>query len=147
MMTPALEDCLQINKANAYTMIPVSLTLYSDHITPIVLLHRLKGLSPHAFLLESVEGSEKWGRYSYLGFDPVKTIECKNGVVSDNGDKTGVDPVAYIRADLARYRTPRFDNLPPFTGGYVGFFSYDAVGYFEPAAKLDAPDPLNLPDL
>ncbi|MDR2903120.1 MAG: anthranilate synthase component I, partial [Clostridiales bacterium] len=147
MTVPSLENCIKIDKAGEYSMIPLSLTLYSDNITPIVLLHRLNTMSYHSFLLESVEGGEQWGRYSFLGFDPVKSIECKNSVVLENGKNVGTDPMDYIRRDLSAYKTPKFEYLPPFTGGYVGFFSYDAVNYFEPAVNIDAADPLGLPDL
>ena len=76
-------DCNTIlTLANDYPVIPVSREIYADVVTPITLLRRLQTLSSRFFLLESVEGGEKWGRYSFLGYDPVMRVTCKNKIVT-----------------------------------------------------------------
>lgn len=68
--------------AAEYPVIPICRELYADVITPIALLRRLAAASSRYYLLESVEGGERWGRYSFLGFDPIKRVTCKSGVVT-----------------------------------------------------------------
>ncbi len=135
-MKPLLTECLELQKN--FTTIPVSAEMYADSTTPILLLNTLRASSLNVFLLESVEGSKKWGRYSFLGFDPVKTLAFKN--TTDN-------PLAVIRESLKKYKSPTFSYLPPFTGGFVGYFGYDSVKYFEKAIHLTAEDTLHFDDL
>ena len=82
-------DCDEILKlANDYDIIPVCREIYADVITPITLLRKLSGISSRYYLLESIEGGEKWGRYSFLGYDPVMRVSCKEGVVTiEKGDE------------------------------------------------------------
>ena len=85
-------DCDEILKlANDYDIIPVCREIYADVITPITLLRKLSGISSRYYLLESIEGGEKWGRYSFLGYDPVMRVSCKEGVVTiEKGDDEGL---------------------------------------------------------
>ena len=84
---------------------------------------------------ESVDGGEKWGRYSFL-YNPVASITCKNGEITiEEKEKKVVrsqKPLEELRAYLARYKSPRLKEIPPFTGGFVGYFSYSMIGYSEP---------------
>ncbi|SDH87933.1 anthranilate synthase component I [Desulfosporosinus hippei] len=133
MLRPSLEQAKII--APGYTIIPVSREIYADIKTPIALLKAINSISHRYYLLESVEGGEVWGRYSFLGFDPVTQVTCKdNNIEIDNGTiikLRGQDPTAVVREILAQYKSPSFDFLPPFTGGFVGYFAYDYIKYFE----------------
>ena len=92
-------------------------------------------------MLESVEDNERWGRYSFLGFEPKFIITCSNGRmrVGDEEFQT-YDPDSHIREVLSRYRSPVIQGMPTFTGGLVGYFSYDYLKYSEPTLRLDAKD-------
>ena len=83
MITPSCDEILSL--ATDYTTIPVCREVYADVTTPIRLLRRLQARSSRFFLLESVEGGEKWARYSFLGYDPILRVACKNGVVTVKG--------------------------------------------------------------
>lgn len=136
-----LRDEFKRYAAEGYTVVPVSCELLSDIRTPIEVLKILKNSSSHCFLLESVIGGERWGRYTFLGFDPKLEITCTNGKMTTGGETfVTQSPGEHIRRLLARYRSPRIDCLPPFTGGLVGFFAYDYIKYSEPTLRLDAPD-------
>ncbi len=83
MITPSCDEILKL--AKEYTTIPVCREIYADMTTPISLLRRLQIRSDRFFLLESVEGGEKWARYSFLGYDPILRATCKNGTVTLEG--------------------------------------------------------------
>lgn len=121
--------------------VPLATEIYADVRTPIEVMRILKGVSHHCYLLESAETSEKWGRYTFLGYDPVLEITCANGVVRINGEEQpGHDPNTYIRRILEDYRAPRLEGMPSFAGGLVGYFAYDYLKYSEPSLTLDASD-------
>ena len=120
---PEITELQKIDR-DKYSVAPVSCEILSDFITPVEALRKLKKISTHTFMLESAEADEKWGRYTFLGFDPVMEITCLDGEFKA-GDKTlKVDnPTPYIREIINGYKSPRFDYLPTFTGGLVGYFS------------------------
>ncbi len=126
--------------AKTYNTIPICKEVYADVITPITLLRKLAQLSQRYFLLESVEGGEKWARYSFLGLDPVMRLTCKNGIVTIEGDEIRTietdNPFDVVRSLLKSYRAPSLPDMPPFTGGFVGYFAYSMIGYAEPVLKL-----------
>lgn len=140
---PGLDE-VKAFAAQGYRTVPVGCELYADGITPIEVLRRLKGASSHAFLLESVEDSKQWGRYTFLGYDPKLELTCRNGVLTVRNGGTTTETVRHpgetIRRIAAEYRSPRLDSLPPFTGGLVGYWSYDYIKYAEPSLSLDADD-------
>ena len=148
-------DMFEIEKnaaAGKYDVLPVSCGILSDFTTPIETVKILKGVSRHCWLLESAQTDETWGRYTFLGFDPKMEITCTEGsmsVVSDAGRQTFMteNPSEYLRSVLSQYRSPRFAYLPPFTGGLVGYFSYDYLRYSEPAAESTAEDTENFKDV
>lgn len=130
--------------ANGYTLVPISGEILSDVRTPIEVLRILKGVSSHCYMLESVEKQERWGRYTFLGYDPKLEITCTNGVMTVRGEeekafKTDCPDLEIVKI-LKDYRSPRVEGLPTFTGGLVGYFSYDYVKYSEPKLRLDAED-------
>ena len=131
--------------AAGYPVVPISKEIMADRKTPIEVLGILKGVSSHCYMLESVENQERWGRYTFLGYDPVMEITCTDGVMTIRGDgKDDTKKVAHPRETLAQilkeYRSPRIAGLPTFTGGLVGYFSYDYIKYAEASLKLDAAD-------
>ena len=140
-MKPELETVKKLAEEKEYKTVPVSAEILSDVKTPIEVLRILKNVSSHCYILESVSDHEKWGRYTFLGFDPKLEITCHDGNVKVGSlSFTGENPDKYIRQILSDYKSPRFDWLPPFTGGLVGYFSYDYLKYSEPTLNFDAPD-------
>ncbi len=131
--------------SEGYGTVPVSRTILADIRTPIEVLNVLLGVDNHCYILESIEDRQRWGRYTILGFEPMMEILCQNGTVTVTDD-AGVtivgsdDPSSTIRDILARYRSPRMDGMPPFTGGLVGYFSYDYIKYAEPSLEIRAND-------
>lgn len=123
-----------------YDVIPIIKEVYADIITPITLLRKISAISNRYYLLESVEGGEKWGRYSFIGFNPKSRIYYKNKELTIEGEgarKIKTDkPFDVVRDFLKDYKTPRFENIPPFTGGLVGYFGYSMIAVAEPVLKL-----------
>ena len=141
VVRPSLEEVRAIAAQGRYKVLPVSCEMLSDICTPIEAMKILKNVSTHCFLLESVAEREKWGRYTFLGFEPRMEITCTGGVMKAGDVRFHTDdPSAALRQILAEYTSPRFDYLPPFTGGLVGYFSYDYLGYSEPAVRTGAKD-------
>ncbi|MEA4933445.1 MAG: anthranilate synthase component I family protein [Lawsonibacter sp.] len=141
MFYPSLEEIKAAAERGGYKTAPVSMELLSDFKTPIEVMRVLKHVSQHCYMLESAADMEGWGRYTFLGYDPKLEITCINGAM-----KVGAlsfrtdDPGHSIRQILDEYKSARFPGLPPFTGGLVGYFSYDYFKYAEPTLKLDAKD-------
>ena len=124
-----------------YRTYPLSVEILSDMRTPIEVLRVLQNVSGHVYMLESVSGHENWGRYTFLGYDPKLEITCQDGNLRVGALEIQTDdPGKYIRQVLAEHSSPKVDNLPSFTGGLVGYFSYDYLKYPEPTLHLDAED-------
>lgn len=137
-MYPTLDEIRAIPNISAYKRVSVAVDLLSDFLTPIEAMRILKSHSTHTFLLESVEDRKRWGRWSFLGFEPTLEITARGEKVYLNGVESPAhkgNPNALIRAILAEYKSPKIDALPPFSGGLVGYFSYSYIRYCEP--KLD----------
>ena len=138
---PTLAEVRKIASASKYNVLPVSCEILSDFTTPIETMKILKNVSTHCYMLESAQANETWGRYTFLGFDPKLEITCMDGEMKIGNLKVKTDhPSYYLRQILADYKSPRFDYLPSFTGGLVGYFSYDYLGYSEPTVKCDVED-------
>ena len=138
---PEMSEIGKIAAEGKYRVLPVSCEILSDICTPIEALDILKNVSAHCYLLESAKQDETWGRYTFLGFDPRLEITCRDGEMKAGSIRFHTEnPSGYIRQVLADYRSPRFPYLPPFTGGLVGYFSYDYLGYSEPAVRTGAED-------
>ena len=145
---PTLDEVKTTAAAGGYDVLPVSCEILADICTPIEALKILKNVSTHCYLLESAQPSEKWGRYTFLGLDPKMEITCRNGVMKA-GEITfeTQNPSQVLREILAQYKSPRFAYLPTFTGGLVGYFAYDYLGYSEPKARTKARDTENFKDV
>jgi anthranilate synthase component 1 len=127
--------------AGQYSIVPICREIYADTFTPITVLRTLSGMGKNYFLLESAEVGEKWGRYSFLGFDPVMRICCKENTVTieSQGQRTSIssqNPLEVLRQIHREYRAPRINSLPPFTGGFVGYFGYAMIAYAEPKLTI-----------
>lgn len=142
MIKPSFDEILSLK--DKYSVIPVYKEIYADVVTPITLLRKIAQKSDKFFLLESIEGGEKWGRYSYLGFNPKSRLAYKNGTLTVTGEGARIvktdKPYDALREYLADYKTPRFDDLPPFTGGLMGYYGYAMISIAEPVLKLKRGD-------
>lgn len=133
-----MEEAKKLASTGAYKRIPVSRELYADLRTPVEVLKILKGTGEPCYLFESGDDRANWGRYTYLGYAPVMRLTCKDGVVTINGPKRTKtketkDPKAVIRNILKDYRSLKLPEMPGFTGGFAGYFSYDFMKYKEPS--------------
>ena len=163
-MYPSLEEVKNIASSGKYRRIPVSRELYADRYTPVEVLQTLRGASRHCYLLESASQTESWGRYSFLGCHPTLELNLTDGVLTlrrtaEAGARTGAEeagtgrtadadtsetievrkvthPGEALREILKDYKSPVLEGLPPFTGGLVGYFSYDYIKYSEPKLNL-----------
>jgi anthranilate synthase component 1 len=148
-MTPDRATCSSL-ASQGYTLIPVVRRLVADALTPVGVLARIQR-EPYAFLFESVVGGERVARYSMLGVTPRERLvgDLNRVVLHTASGATRIlegDPYAAVRAYLARLKSPPMPDLPRFTGGLVGYFSYDTVRMLEPLPRCPD-DPLRLPDL
>jgi len=131
MIRPSLNEVKKINRDGS--LIPVVKEMVADIETPISAYLKM-GRKPYSFLLESVEGGERLGRYSFIGMEPVELIKG-----------SGENPIVVLRDRLKKFKAVRAPGLPRFQGGAVGYFAYEVARHFE---KLPSPtlDPLQLPE-
>ncbi len=151
MYTPSLEEFKQ--KAAEGNLIPVYKEIVADLDTPVSAYLKIRG-GDYSFLLESVEGGEKWARYCFLGCDPSLIVSTKGNTVTiqNNGKQetetlVGKNPLTAVKEILEKYKPVTQEGLPRFSGGAVGFIGYDMVRYFEGLPEqteddLDVPDSL-----
>jgi len=139
--------------AREHLIVPVWREVVADTLTPVGAFLRVVGDEP-GFLLESVEGSERWGRYSFVGFNPLSTFVARGRRVSAEGplavapavvESMGDGVLATMEALLAAYRSPVLADLPPLHGGLVGYLGYDVVREVERLGSVP-PDDLGVPD-
>lgn len=147
MYTPNVNEVIRL--ARQYNLIPISRSLLADMETPIRVFQHFYEEN-QAFLLESVEGGVKWGRYSFIGTHPFMTVKAKNGIttVETLGEVKQYDesPVEVLRMYMRDYSSPALSDLPRFSGGAVGFFGYDLLRYYEQLAAHEVDD-LQMDDL
>lgn len=143
-----LANLKKIRENKEYTLAPVSIEILSDFITPIEAMRILKAAYTHNYLLESAKANENWGRYTFLGFEPELSISCIDGKMNVDGKEFECsDPTNYLRELLKKYKSPRIASLPPFTGGLVGYFSFDFINYKEPRTKMNIDDSEGFKDI
>ena len=136
-----------------YTHIPLQREVLADFDTPLSTFCKL-ARQPYSYLFESVQGGEKWGRFSIIGLPNSSRIEVRENEVSVLKGQTVVerwqsdDPLADIKTFRERFRVPFFEDLPKFTGGLVGYFGYDTIRYIEPTlAGGRKPNEMGIPDI
>ena len=121
--------------AKDYRRVPIAKEIFADVRTVIGTLRVLKKVSRTAFLFESADNTERWGRYSFLGYDPKLELFVKNGKMTVKGAVTETfetdDPASVIRKVLHEYHSPEIPGMPTFTGGLVGYFAYEYARYSE----------------
>ncbi len=136
-----------------FNHIPISREVVVDTDTPLALYLKLAN-TPFSYFLESVQGGEKWGRYSFIGLSAETVIKVNNYVISI--EKNGQlhqqykveDPLDWIEDYQAQFKVPQLENLPDFNGGLVGYFGYEIIRYIEPKLKnIVKKDELNVPDI
>lgn len=144
MIYPSLKEVKKITTNQDYKVVPISMELYSDIKTPIETLKILKEISTNVFILESVDSTNKMGRYTFLGYDPKLELTCYNHKLKITTGTTIEEEVKhsneYIRKILKENKSPRISGMPTFTGGLVGYFSYDYIKYGEQSLNLNAND-------
>ena len=149
MFKPSLEEFKQ--KAKSGNLIPVYKEILADLDTPVSAYMKIRG-GEYSFLLESIEGGEKWARYCFLGCDPSVVVITKgrtltlikNGKREQRQIESG-SPLSAVKEILARYQPVHSAGLPRFSGGAVGFVSYDMVRFFEDLPEQTVDD-LDVPD-
>jgi anthranilate synthase component 1 len=139
--------------AEGYNRIPVTLQTFADFDTPLSIYLKLAG-GPYSYLLESVQGGERFGRYSFIGIASTTRIAVVDSSimlltgnrVAERRDHT--NPMSFVSEFMARFKVPDLPGLPRFTGGLVGYFGYDTVRAIEPKlADTKKPDPIGTPDI
>lgn len=144
---PSLAEVAAIAAEGEYRRVPIRRELMADSFTTIEALRRIRAASNHCFLFESAEADARWGRYSFLGFAPSVEVTCANGELSiTRGVETDQPAVTRahvehpgeaLREILIQHASPQLPDFPPFTGGLVGYFSYDYLKYAEPTLRRD----------
>ena len=141
MYYPTLEQIKEIIKTGDYNLVPVCKEMYGDSITPIEVMRILKKHSKHCYMLESVDDTKRWSRYTFMGYDPKSEITCLNNLMNVDGKEFMVThPKDYLKKLLKQYQSPKIAGLPTFTGGLVGYFAYDYFKYSEPVLNLKSDD-------
>lgn len=149
----SLTDVKELAKKDDYRLVPLIRELMADIATPVQVMRKLKNVSDHCFLLESVEDSRQWGRYSFLGYEPTMQITLKDHVLTVtnvNGEVNQIktnEPGAFISSLVSENKSPRIEGLPTFTGGLVGYFSYDYMQYPEPSLHFKAKNEYDFSDM
>lgn len=146
-MHPSKDEFLQLSRD--YNLIPIYQEIVADMDTPVSVFKKMNE-GQNAFLLESVEGAERWGRYSFIGSSPFIIVESRGDrvVIQENGEQKKIreEPLKVIAQILSRYRAYPDPDLPPFFGGAVGYLGYDMIRFFEEISAR-AIDDLGLLDL
>ncbi len=139
--------------AAGFNRIPVVREVLSDLDTPLSVYLKLAD-GPNTYLFESVEGGETWGRHSIIGLPAQRSFEFRGHTLTERvlgevvAEREVADPLAEVEALRARFRVPKLDGLPAFSGGLVGYFGFECIGYIEPRlAGGDRPDQLGTPDI
>jgi anthranilate synthase component 1 len=151
MVQQELQEVISQAREGGFNVIPILRTLLADTETPIRVFQHLSR-DKRAFLLESVEGGVKWARYSFIGTDPFLVLRLKkNKLTLEQAGKseshTTDRPLELLRERLKEYRSPALPELPPFTGGAIGFFGYDLLQYYERKLPPHKTDDLNMDDM
>lgn len=150
MITPNLGEVKKL--LESYGSVPVFHELLADNFTPVRLFSTLKENYENCFILESVDNTNQWGRYSYIGFDPgleIRIAAKKAELIYADGRREnmdGSDPIRLFSGLMGKYRSPKFIGRPKLTGGLIGYFGYDMARYYEKKLVNIPRDDLGMPD-
>ncbi len=153
MVQTTFEEIKKIAKSGKYKRIPMKREILADVRTPVEVLRALLKVSDHCFLLESVEDTRQWGRYSFLGYDPTMELTaCGKDLDIRKNDGTtqhiSTDhPGDFVKKIVEDNKAAVMDGFPPFTGGLVGYFAYDYMQYGEPSLSFKAKNPHDFKDM
>lgn len=121
MLYPSLEEVKAIAGKGIYRKIPVRAEMYADMVTPMQVIRILKNIAKNVFMLESAEENKRWGRYTFIGYDPALEVSCQNGKLrlksSTEYTEETREPQKVLRHILEENRAPKLAGMPPFTGG------------------------------
>lgn len=150
MLYPSVNETKEYLKN--YGTVPVFYELLTDSFTPVRMFSILKENYDNCFILESVDNSNRWGRYSFIGLNPKAEIRVKDKkaeMIYSDGRKEimdASDPVRLFSGLMEKYRSPKFINRPKLTGGLIGYFGYDMARYYEKKLVNVPEDDLGMPD-
>lgn len=149
MLYPTLNEVTKL--LNEYKITPVFYEVLSDTCTPIHIYNALEQNEENCFILESVDNSQQWGRYSFIGINPKAEITVKNGTIThtQGADIKTINPehpITYLSHIMEEYRSPVFSNKPKLTGGLIGYFAYDTIRYIEKTVSNSPDNDLDMPD-
>jgi anthranilate synthase component 1 len=139
MLRPTLEEVREIARRGEGNLVPVFREVTADLETPVSAFLKVRQ-GPYSFLLESVEGGERMARYSFIGTQPYRVLKTGPGQDYDG------DPLIPLEAELSQYREVPVAGVPAFTGGAIGYVSYDAVRHFEPRVEREQSNSIGLPE-
>ncbi len=139
MLRPTLEEMRQLAARGEGNLAPLYREITADLETPVSAFLKVRQ-GPYSFLLESVEGGERLARYSFIGTQPYRVMR------TGDGHEYSGDPLRPMEDELARFKLVPVQGVPAFTGGAIGYISYDAVRHFEPRVGRPESDPLKLPE-
>lgn len=143
MTKPGIDEVKKL--AQSYDIVPIQTEIFADMVTPILLLRKIAADKKNYFLLESIEGGEQWGRYSFLGYDPIMRVSCKEQQVTiqEKEKKQQIeteDSIQVVRNIMKKWKAPKVEGMPPFAGGFVGYFAYAMIAHAEPKLKIKRGD-------
>lgn len=145
MLYPSLEKVNEL--LEEYQTVPVFYEVLADHLTPIRMFRALKREGTPCFILESVENSNQWGRYSFIGVNPKSEIKIQGNEIDIDGNKEIVeDHISYLISLVKKYQSPMIEDQPYLTGGLIGYFGYDTIRYVEKRLTNVPEDDLHMPE-
>ncbi|MDR1571205.1 MAG: chorismate-binding protein [Clostridiales Family XIII bacterium] len=148
MVRPTLDEARALSGGGS--LIPIALELYADLKTPVEMLRAIMAEGRRAYILESAPGGDSWGRYSFLGYDPLMEISGRGRTVRlEQGGAVRTlegDPQAILKGIMDDCASPRVEGMPPFAGGFVGYFAYEYVCNAEPSLRLSENDEIGVDD-
>ena len=139
MLRPTLEEVKELAGKGLANLVPIYREVTADLETPVSAFLKVKK-GPYSFLLESVEGGERLARYSFIGTTPYRVLKTGPGQDYDG------DPLKPVEQELSRFKQVPVPGVPAFTGGAIGFVTYDAVRHFEPRVVPPEKDELGIPE-
>lgn len=151
MVFTKFDDIKHFDNSSQYDRVPITAEIDNIDVCSVSVFRKMQKVSKHCFILDSADSSKNNARYTFIGFNPILGISCSNGEVtikSNAGSETiNTNPKDYIRKILSQNKSPDLENVPPFSGGFVGYFSFEYMKYSEPEMKFNAHDTEDFKDM